>query len=153
MITEKEYNQIILTFTRIINQFAQLEKNPRDFGTGDVLFPSEVHMIDVIGKNPGINITGLAKVLGVTKGAVPKIIAKLDRKGLLNRYRRGDNQKEVLLELSKRGIVAFEGHKEFHRRTDEDLKQKLRLLDDSQIRFLKVIFADLDKYAGEMLKE
>ncbi len=55
-------------------------KSPLDYGTDDLLYRSEVHTLEVIEKNPGINVTGIAKALDLTKGAVSQTIRKLVEK-------------------------------------------------------------------------
>ncbi|TWH46208.1 hypothetical protein [Sporomusa sp. KB1] len=45
---------------RIINKVSSLMTEPRDFGISEVLHTSEIHMVDMIGRNPGINVTEIA---------------------------------------------------------------------------------------------
>ena len=64
-------------FYQVLSKFIASEGVPKYFGINQKLYPSEIHMIYAIGKHPGINVTDLAKFLGITKGAVPKMIKKL----------------------------------------------------------------------------
>ena len=145
-------DQLIQSFTRIIYIFGQLERMPRDFGVGHLLYPSEVHVVDSIGKNPGIKLTDLAKTLGITKGAVPKIIRKLEAKGLVVRYQAEKNNKEVLFRLTDLGRKAGDGHTQFHKKFDRNIKQKLALLSTDQKAFLHVVFKELEAYGEELLR-
>ena len=102
--------EIINLFGVVLNKFAAVEKSPRDFGSGDKLFPSEIHVIEAIGNHPGVNMTELAAELGVSKPAVTQIVGKVARKKLLRRYKSAHNRKEVLVRLTEKGEVAFLGH-------------------------------------------
>lgn len=59
---------------RLIIQLQRLERNPRTFGEAGPLTPSEIHTIDAIGCGNGILMSELATRLGVTKGAVHKLL-------------------------------------------------------------------------------
>jgi DNA-binding MarR family transcriptional regulator len=86
-----------------------------DFGTGVPLFRSEIHTIETIGKNPGINVTRLAERMGVTKGAVSQMLARLAKKKLIDKRRTPGSDKEVMIDLTELGRRAFENHGAFHR--------------------------------------
>ena len=136
------------TFNRIINKFTSIEKKPRDFGTGDLLYPSEIHNIEIIGRNPGINVTNLAKKLGVTKGAVSQIVNKLERKNLVARFRDSRNEKEVLLKLQKKGELAFNGHEDFHSKFYSEIMEEVDDMTPEQIMVFQNILGKIDKYVS-----
>ncbi|MGD0855389.1 MAG: helix-turn-helix domain-containing protein, partial [Dehalococcoidia bacterium] len=71
---ELKYKEVIDKFVRMMSKYGEMERKPRDYGTGDLLFPSEIHTMDVIGDNPGINITELSEKLGVSKSASSQIV-------------------------------------------------------------------------------
>ncbi|TWH51709.1 MarR family transcriptional regulator [Sporomusa sp. KB1] len=141
---------IIDIMTRIINKASSLMTEPRHFGTDDILYASEIHMLDVIGRNPGINVTELADKLGITKGAIPKIIRKLLDKDLICRYQTKDNKKMVLFELTAKGCTAFQHHIEWHQKFDSGIMQKLDSLDKTELLFLSNIMSDIEKYVDKI---
>lgn len=143
---------IIEIMTRIINKASSLMTEPRLFGTEDALYASEIHMLDVIGRNPGINVTEIADRLGITKGAVPKIIRKLMAKDLICRYQTKDNKKTVLFKLTAKGCIAFQRHIEWHQEFDSGILQKLDFLDKSQLLFLNNIMTDIEQYIDKIKK-
>lgn len=146
MIDNRNYTNLVESFFRIVNKFSQLDKKPRDFGTGITVFPSEIHTVEIIGKNTGLNITELARLLGITKGAVSQIVQKLVRKGLVERCKDVDNDKEVLLQLTPAGQKAFHGHEKHHARIDLLLYRKLDNMSGEQIIFLEDIFQTIEGY-------
>lgn len=146
MTKQEAFINIGETFNRIINKFTSIEKKPRDFGTGDLLYPSEIHNIEIIGRNPGINITNLAKKLGVTKGAVSQIVNKLERKNLVEKFRDSDNEKEIMLRLQKKGEIAFNGHENFHAKFYSEIMDEVDDMTPEQIQFFQSILDKIDKH-------
>ena len=71
MMEKGDFQEFREAFIRIVAKYRILEKKPQDYGIGEVLHPSEIHAIEMIGKNPGINVTGLAVRLGLPKGRSP----------------------------------------------------------------------------------
>ncbi|MBT3312067.1 MAG: MarR family transcriptional regulator [Desulfobacterales bacterium] len=114
-------------FERILNKVHQVEKKPRDFGSGELLYIAEIHTIVAIEKNPGINTTKLSGLLGVTKGAVSQTIGKLERKAYLKKIKDKNNDKNVLFELTKKGKQVAKGHDKFHREKFSEYLQDLTL--------------------------
>ena len=68
---------------RILNKMDVDEKVPKDFGSGDLLHCSEIHTIMAIGKNPGINVTNLSRLLGISRSAISQMMNRLKKKGLV----------------------------------------------------------------------
>jgi len=90
-----------------------LETHPRDYGTGEKLYASYIHAIVAVNNHPGINLTGLAETLNISKPAVSKITNKLIEKEYILKSRAIGNDKEVLFHPSERGITAAEAHDRF----------------------------------------
>jgi len=146
MTKQETFKNIGETFNRIINKFSSIEKRPRDFGIGDLLYPSEIHNIEIIGRNPGINVTNLAKKLGVTKGAVSQIVNKLERKKLVAKFRDSNNEKEVMLKLQKKGEIAFDGHEAFHAKFYSEIMDEVDDISPEQIQFFQRVLDKIDKH-------
>ncbi|MBU2699417.1 DNA-binding MarR family transcriptional regulator [Sporomusaceae bacterium BoRhaA] len=138
---------------RIINKVSELMVKPRTFGTGDVLYASEIHMIDVIGRNPGIHVTEIANKLGITKGAVPKMIRKLLQKELIYRYQAKDNKKMVLFELTPKGNTAFQEHAEFHEKLDQGIINRFNSLQASELLIFNDIMGEIERYIDKIGQE
>lgn len=102
-------------------RLSMLEKVPRDFGTGGLLYPAEIHTIAFVGDRPGAGPTDVARSLGVTRGAVSQMIGKLERKGLLERRDAEENAVAVRLFLTPEGRKAHEAHAAMHARIAERL--------------------------------
>ena len=110
---DKELQSIIDIFNRMLHIYSVLDKKPKEYGTGDLLYVSEIHAIYSIGNNPEINITQLAEFLGVTKGAISQTVKRLVHKCYIARYY-GRNKKEVNLRLSDKGFIIYQGYQTFN---------------------------------------
>jgi DNA-binding MarR family transcriptional regulator len=111
---EVTYERILNKFDRVVTAMEGMHTPSLSFGTGVAMYRREIHTIQAIGKNPGINITALAESMGVTKGAVSQTITKLTKKGLVRKTYAPGNAKEVMPELTDLGWIGFRNHEKFH---------------------------------------
>lgn len=109
-----DFEKLVQILNEITAKMASMHEPAFDFGTGVPLYRSEIHTIKCIGDNPGINITGLAENMGVTKGAVSQTINKLLDKGLVVKASADDNAREILPQLTELGLNGYKQHELFH---------------------------------------
>ena len=152
---EKILAEIMEQFVRIVNKFNRFEKVPMDFGVERMLYPSEIHTIEAIGKNSRINVTQLAELLGITKGAVSQMVNKLVGKKFVKKKKFPRSGKEVFLELTPEGKKAFKGHEKFHKEMVLDFLKYAENISHKDFRKFKDIFTKiehhLDLYAGTLI--
>ncbi|HOT45657.1 MAG TPA: MarR family winged helix-turn-helix transcriptional regulator [Spirochaetota bacterium] len=133
-----------------MNKFNKLVKRPIDFGTGDLLYPGEIHTIDEIGKNNGKTVTELCAIFGVTKGAVSQLIARIEEKGYVKKIRNEDFGKEKIISLTQKGRKAFEAHARLHNAVDDDFVKHIGNVSVEEVeqfkRILSKIEGHVDKY-------
>lgn len=136
---DEKVDSLIGSGIRILNKAYTLEKKPVDIGHGVLLYPSEFHLIEAVGKNPAENLTSIASHLGVTKGAISQMVKKLEKKGLVEKVRIPGNKKDILLELTDFGKEAFEWHRSLHKSMESGIREELEKMSDAEIEvFLKV---------------
>ncbi len=75
---------------------------------------SELHTLEYIGTNSYPNVTGIASHLGMTRGAISKVIKKLLRNKHIRSFRIPDNKKEIYYELTDAGYEIFTKHTKIH---------------------------------------
>ncbi len=97
-------------------RLGELESTPRDYGTGELLYSSDIHTVTAVARQPGCNLTQLAGFLGVSKPAASKFTRKLLRTGYLVKVRLADNARDVSFSLSPKGRRAEQAHQRFTRR-------------------------------------
>jgi DNA-binding MarR family transcriptional regulator len=139
------YDKLIDLVFRVNNKFNIATKKPRDFGTTDLLYSSEIHTIVAISKNPGINLTQLAQHLGVSKSAASKFIKKLLNKEYITKSRPIDNQREVLFHPTNKGITAFIGHEKFSEDIFNNLYIMLDSIKDNDIKAIEIFLEKLEQ--------
>jgi len=148
---QPKYLNLIEKFTRMINKFNQIEKGARNYGTGMLLYPSEIHLIQSIGKNPGINATALAQKQEISKAAISQQLRKLEKKNLITRFKESSNDKTVRVKLKIEGEVAFKGHENFHSVMDSVLIQKINELPPHYIDAFENLLDEINQYADSLL--
>jgi len=136
--------EIMDLFVRLLNKAAAIEREPVDIGHGVLLYPSEVHLIDYIGRFPDENVSGLASRLGITKGAVSQTTKKLEAKGYLERENPEGDRKTVHLRLTRRGEEAFAWHRGYHEAVNRNIVGEIASFDRRDIENFKRILIQLE---------
>lgn len=103
-------NEIISTFTTIINWASERSKYAKKYGTDELFYLAEIHAIQLIGNNPGIIMSELCEKLGVTKGRVSVLIKNIEKKGMVEKGRATQNKKEIPLKLTSKGAAVLTFH-------------------------------------------
>lgn len=104
---------------------------------------NDMHIIDAIGIQTTVNMSSLAKKVGVTVGTLTIAINGLVRKEYVVRSRSTSDRRVVLVSLTQKGEAAFEHHAEFHRRIANSIRSAL---DDQECRTLIKGLAALEQY-------
>ncbi|MGO0905226.1 MarR family winged helix-turn-helix transcriptional regulator [Clostridioides difficile] len=149
----RDYSKLITLMERIIHKYNQWEDKKRTYGTELLLSKSEIHTIAAVGDNPGINITSLADVLGITKGAASQMIYKLVAKGTVVKRVSPDSDTEVVLSLTDGGMKNYKAHQEYHKQTNDE---SLKLLDDMPEPFYEYMlsyFSTFEESIDKKLEE
>lgn len=138
---------------RIINKHCRIEELPIRVGKNSGLTAKEVHCVQAIGTNEGINIKNIGDTLGVTKSAASQMVGKLEKKGFAKKEKAADNDKEILASLTEKGWEAFEAHQEFHERHLHTLVKRLEEFPDTQIALATAILAVVETVVDERMAE
>ena len=110
-------------------------------------------MLDKIGDNTGMNVTEFAAAAGVTKGAISQLVSKIEKKGIVRRYKKSTNDKEVFLELTKTGQKVHRQHKEINEQTIAPLEEELSKHSDEKVEFLLEMFKWFDDFLDQSKKK
>lgn len=108
-----ELKHLIDLFLKILHLYSVINRKPKDYGTGDMLYLTEIHTIRIVGENENLNMTGLAKLMGVTRGAISQTMRKLVARNYIIKENSGNNRKEFTLRLSEKGKIVFKGQESF----------------------------------------
>jgi DNA-binding MarR family transcriptional regulator len=107
MITLKDVLDLTIQFDKVVNKYKSLQQKPIDIGTGDIIYHPEILLIKMIKNHPEKNMSELADILSLTKGAISQTSKKLVDKGYLRKFRFDDNKKEIFLKLTKKGETFY----------------------------------------------
>ncbi len=146
---KKASRELVASFIRLVNKYNALEKSPLSYGTAQKFFHSERHMLDIVGDEPGLNITAFAQKAGVTKGAISQVVNKLERKGALRRFKGKSNDKEIQLELTQLGERIYAQHQRVNQETINHLWDELEKHPQDKIDFLMEILNWFEKYLDQ----
>nr|WP_321513994.1 MarR family transcriptional regulator [uncultured Pseudodesulfovibrio sp.] len=154
---QESINALTGKLMRIINKHSRIEELPIRTGRNIGLTAKEIHCLNAIGQQEGINIKGIGDVLGVTKSAASQMVGKLEKKGFARKEKALDNDKEILTYLTDTGWEAFDAHKEFHERHLNTLMKQLEEFPDTQLAvatvILTVVESAVDKRIAELFRE
>ena len=94
---------------RVINGFLFLEKRSV-FRRGTLrLYPSEIHLLQIIYEEPVLNAGQMAQRLGLTTGAVSQTLARLEKKGVLQRRKDPALKNRLTATFTNSGKTAILG--------------------------------------------
>ncbi len=142
-------NDIAFQLMRLSTRMVELHKKPKDFGCGVLLFPAEVHTLSAVYEHPQSNITELAELLGVTKGAVSQMISKMEAKGLLIKKFAPGSEKQRILILTEKGESAHRGHEEHHKGMAVSIEKKMKSLSSKELKK----YREINKMVEELIEE
>jgi DNA-binding MarR family transcriptional regulator len=137
-------SKISFVFLRVLIKILELDKKIRNYGTNEQLYEAEIHMIKAIKENESIHVTGLADLLGVTKGAVSQIIIKLERKGMIVKEVDPHNLSRLLLRVTPVGETAYWRHEELHQEFDNIFNDALANATEENKAFLRSFLTTLE---------
>lgn len=147
-----ELVSLIDLFNRILHLYSVIDKKPKNFGTGDLLYVSEIHAVYLIGSNPEINMTRLAELAGVTRGAVSQMVKRLVTKRYVAKFKVFNN-KEVNLRLTDKGYIIFQHYLDFAKErfvfAEEIYRNASRADIDLVTRLFTVIYENIKKMSEQ----
>ena len=142
---------LIARFSKLSKLWQQLDSKPRKLGTDTELSGSEIHLIEVVGQNESLSVTGLAKRLGITKGAVSQTLKRLERKGLIAKEVDPTNSSRITVSLSTKGKVAYYSHLQWHETMDGGFRNYFVHLPEEKIRFLEEFLSIFEQFLKKRL--
>lgn len=148
----RDYRETSELMERIINKYNRTQNIKRKYGTNEELSRAEIHTINLIGENPEINITKIAKEQGVTKGAVSQMISKLIKKGFIVKSISPNSEAEVRLQLTEEGIIAYKEHRKYHEQSGEIFFSTLRNMSDQEYNEMVKILKEFDELLDKTIK-
>ncbi|KAI7278319.1 hypothetical protein KC345_g6040 [Hortaea werneckii] len=104
---------------------------------------AELHVLQCIGHYPDYNVISIARAMKLTRGAVSKITARLERKGLAERRQSPANQKEIYFLLTPSGRKLWELHEQEHEQSVQRYHQLLQSYSGEELAAVRRFLDDL----------
>ena len=147
------YDHLINLLDQVMTRLNSVHASAYDYNTGIPLHRAEIHVIQAIGQNPGINISELAQVMNVTKGAISQIVTKLERKGLVRKSRFDTDNREVVALLTDLGWKGYHNHEEFHAQAYHAIREYFGSNFNSKIKTYTSVMNELNEIMDMMEKQ
>ena len=144
----RDYKTFLNQLERVIHEYNQRENCTQNYGVDVPLTQTEMHMIAVIGEQPGIGVKALAQMKGVTPGAASQMIKKLVQKGLVTKQISPESEAKIELTLTEMGQFCFLEHQKVHEEANQKWYQLLDQVDDQTYNAI----TQLVKQAEKLLK-
>ena len=142
-----QVQKITQLYFKSIELFNEMMAQPRDYGTGEEFYYSEVHVVEAIGDAGEINLTEIAIALDISKSAVSKVVKKLLARKCINKYKLPDNQKEVLFSLTEKGEAVYQAHERFGHRKFQNTVTAMESMSKEELNtlehFMQVLINDV----------
>ncbi|MCH4891111.1 MarR family transcriptional regulator [Acidaminobacter sp. JC074] len=129
------YEKELRLFVQSLNGYVSYHKKQVDYGNNTPISISEIQIIERILDDKDVILTDLAIKIGVSLAAVSKSIIKLEKRGLVERYKLPTNKKEKKIKVTTLGEETYKLYQEF-----------------TYINYFKKVFEKIDS-ASEKEKE
>lgn len=73
------------------------------------LAPFQHEVIGLLGRNPGVTPNLLSELTGRDRGQITRLLAELEKMGLVRREKSPMDRRSILLSLTEKGDTLFEG--------------------------------------------
>lgn len=130
-------------FIDLFNDILHIEEKTLKNGPLNDLSVTELHTIEAIGMYKSRTMSEVAQDLKITVGTLTTAINKLCNKGYVDRKRIETDRRVVLINVTKKGKLAFRLHRKFH---DDMINQVIQDLNNEQKEVLVTSLERLNNY-------
>lgn len=139
---------VIRDFIKLTERIANGKNNLLQLGGGEMSFyRGEIHMIQMIGDEPGIFISEMARAFHITRAVVAKTVRKLEERGYVMKQEDEEDRKRLRLYLTGQGQRAYDLHRQYHLEVDRPMFEFLEGLDDRELELLRLFL----QHAGTLV--
>ncbi|MDT8716255.1 MarR family transcriptional regulator [Clostridium sp. 19966] len=136
---DKTYSVVNELLVDLFNDILQIEQSALKSGPLKDLSVTEIHTIEAIGMYEPRTMSEVAADLKITVGTLTTAVNKLIKKEYVRRNRIEEDRRVVLIQLTKKGKLAYRIHEKFH---SDMIKETIQGLDTEEE---KVLVSSLEK--------
>ena len=109
----QKHRALVGKMIRFANAYTVMYTRPVQMGTDIEISASQIQTLEYVMENETMKMSDIAQKLGVTKATFSHNAQHLVEMGLLSRYRRGDNKKEVYLFATDLGKKVYKDYTDY----------------------------------------
>lgn len=140
----EEFKEISNLLERVIHKYIQMEKRALDYGNGITLSQPEIQTVMLIDSNPGISVTAIAKMRGITKGTASQTLYKLVDKGLVEKRVSEHSDAQISVFLTDLGQEESSLHDAYHKQKVQPIYQYMSQLSPQAVKDFVGIIEQLE---------
>lgn len=122
MDSEKVINDILVSIFNEIWEYENVAIITDEFKD---ITNNDMHIIEAVGLGDGNNMSTIARKLKITLGSLTTSMNNLVKKGYAIRKRSEKDRRLVYIQLTEKGIRAYNHHKEFHQKMIDAVMENL----------------------------
>ena len=122
MDSEKVINDILVSIFNEIWEYENVAIITDEFKD---ITNNDMHIIEAVGQGDGNNMSTIARKLKITLGSLTTSMNNLVKKGYAIRKRSEKDRRLVYIQLTEKGIRAYNHHKEFHQKMIDAVMENL----------------------------
>jgi DNA-binding MarR family transcriptional regulator len=139
-------NKIGSSIRRVLNRAMVLEKKTLLDHGALRLYPSEIHLMQVIHEGTDLSAGEMARRLGVSNGAVSQTLNRLEKKGAIKKTKEPALKNKVTAELTETGEAAFRQFEERQESAMKTFSSYLAGLSDRERKVVEQFLARLEGF-------
>jgi DNA-binding MarR family transcriptional regulator len=116
-VNELDFFKNVNVLYRFVSLFSSYENTPRDYGTGEDITMTEMHVLASIETHPEITGTELAAMHLCTTSAISQVLKKLEDQGYIVKMTSKANSKKKALYVTAEGKKICRFHEDFDLKT------------------------------------
>ena len=117
-----EHSQIIAEF---LDYFSGTEDSLKDYGNGDLISRTQVHVLSTIYEKPGLTATELAAIKRRKKSTISQSLTILEKKGYIYRVTDEKDAKKMRLHVTDEGAKLCNLHDAYDQKSMAERHWKL----------------------------
>lgn len=138
--TKEVLNELLV---ELFNDILDIEEKTLKTGPLSDLSVTELHTIEAMGMYNTRTMSEVAQDLKITVGTLTTAINKLIKKGYVERKRIEEDRRVVLINVTKKGKLAYRLHQKFHSDMIEEITKGI---DEKEERILITALEKLNSY-------
>lgn len=127
----------------IFNDILTIEQKALSDGEFKDLSITEIHTIEAIGMYEAKSMSEVASVLKITVGTLTTAVNNLVKKDYVERKRIEEDRRVVLIQLTKRGKLAYRVHEKFH---NDMIKETIQDMGEEEEQVLTTALEKLNNF-------